>query len=209
MPRIYDISRTISTTLAVWPGDMPFSIQHVARLSEGAAVNLTTIALSARTGTHADAPYHYTVVGEHPAELPLQSYLGSAHAVTITRQHGGIIPEDFAKHDLAGMERLLIHTWVSLWPDDRWPEDFPYPTIELIDWLAAHGVRLFGVDLPSVDRFDSKDLECHHRLYEHGIVNLESLKFSGVPDGVYELIALPLKIAGACGSPLRAILREI
>lgn len=209
MLNIYDISRTVTPSLAVWPGDTPFSFAHQLRLKEGASVNLTTLTLSAHTGTHADAPYHTTDLGEHPAEMPLEKYIGPAHAVTIARQHGGIVPEDFARHDLSGMQRLLIHTWVSHWPDDRWPEDFPYPTLELVDWLAENGVTLLGVDMPSVDRFDSKDLECHHRLLEHGIVNLETLTLAGVPDGVYELIALPLKLAGVCGSPLRAILRDL
>jgi arylformamidase len=107
------------------------------------------------------------------------------------------------------MQRLLIHTWVSELADDRWPDDFPYPTVELADWLAARGVVLLGVDMPSVDRFDDNRLLCHHRLYEHGIAHLETLVLKDVPDGVYELIALPLKLAEVCGSPVRAILRAV
>jgi len=107
------------------------------------------------------------------------------------------------------MQRLLIHTWASDLPDEQWPENFPYPTVALIDWLATRGVVLLGVDTPSVDRFDSKGLPCHHRLYRHGMASLETLVLKGVPDGVYELVALPLKIAGVCGSPVRAILRPL
>ncbi len=209
MTRIYDITRTIIPSLAVWPGDTTFSFRSLARLSEGAAVNLTTMTLSAHTGTHADAPYHYTDTGAHPASMPLEKYIGAAHVATITRRSGGIVPADFDGHDLAGMQRLLIHTWVSDLPDDQWAEDFPYPTVELIDWLAARGVVLMGVDMPSVDDFNSKTLDGHHRLLHHGIVNLETLLLKEVPDGVYELVALPLKIDGVCASPVRAILREI
>lgn len=209
MPRIYDVSRTIAPSLAVWPGDSPFSFVHVVTKQSGAAFNLTTLTLSAHTGTHADAPYHYVDGAEHPADLPLEKYIGSAHVVTLSRRSGGITPQDFAGRDLTGLQRLLIHTWVSDLSDDQWPQDFPYPTLELVDWLADQGAVLLGVDMPSVDAFDSKTLECHHRLYERGMVNLETLKLSGVPDGLYELIALPLKIAGVCGSPLRAILRDI
>jgi len=208
-PHLYDITRTITPALAVWPGDAPFSAVHVLRKREGASVNLTTLTLSAHTGSHADAPYHYEDEGAHPAALPLDAYLGPAHIVTITRQHGGIVPEDFADHDLSGLQRLLIHTWVSDVPDDQWPEDFPYPTVELIDWLAAQHACLLGLDCPSVDRFDSTALPCHHRLRQHGILNLESLRLAGVPDGLYELIALPLKIDGVCGSPVRAVLRTL
>lgn len=206
MPHIYDISRTITPHLAVWPGDSPFSFEQILHITQGSSVNLTTLTLSAHTGTHADAPYHYRQAGEHPAQLPLHQYVGSAHIVTLTRQRGGIVPADFDGHDLTGLERLLIHTWVSDLPDDRWPDDFPYPTVDLIDWLAARGVVLLGVDMPSVDSFDSKTLDCHHRLYQHGIVNLETLCLRGVPDGVYQLVALPLKIDGVCGSPVRAVL---
>jgi arylformamidase len=207
--KIYDITRTITPTLAVWPGDTIFSFQHLARLSEGASVNLTTMTLSAHTGTHADAPNHYANSGAHPAAMPLEKYIGSAHVATISRRNGGIVPADFEGHNLSGMQRLLIHTWVSDLPDDQWAEDFPYPTVELIDWLAAHGVVLMGVDMPSVDDFTSKTLDGHHRLLHHGIVNLETVILKNVPDGVYELVALPLKLDGVCASPVRAILREI
>lgn len=209
MRKIYDISRTISPDLKVWPGDAPFSFQRQMSLAAGQSVNLTTLTLSAHTGSHADAPWHYEAAGEHPADLPLWKYVGPAHVVSIERRQGGILPEDFAGADLSGLERLLIHTWVSDLPDNRWPQDFPYPTVALIDWLADQGGVLLGDDAPSVDAFDSTDLPGHHRLYERGLVNLETLCLRGVPDGVYELIALPLKIAGVCGSPVRAVLREI
>ncbi len=209
MTQIYDISRTITSDLAVWPGDTPFSFQQVLNKQTGDSVNLTTLALSAHTGSHADAPWHYLESGLHPADLPLDKYVGPAHVATIDRLHGGIVPSDFAGHDLTRMRRLLVHTWVSDLPDARWPENFPYPTVELVDWLASRGVVLLGVDMPSVDRFDDDRLVCHHRLHQHGIVNLETLILRGVPDGLYELIALPLKIAGVCGSPVRAILRSV
>jgi arylformamidase len=98
---------------------------------------------------------------------------------------------------------------VSDLPDGAWLENFPYPTVELADWLAALGVVLLGLDCPSMDAFESKDLPCHHRLREHRIMSLETLRFAGVPDGIYELIALPLRIAGVCGSPVRAVLRPL
>jgi arylformamidase len=207
--QIYDITRTINPMLAVWPGDTSFSFEHLVRKQDGNAVNLTTLRLSAHTGTHADAPYHYEDAGAHPAALPLTPYIGRTHVATITRQHGGILPSDFDSHDLTGMGRLLIHTWCSDLPDNEWPQDFPYPTVELIDWLATRGVSLLGVDMPSMDDFHSKTLDAHHRLRHHGMVNLESLALRDVPDSVYELIALPLKIDGVCASPVRAILRTL
>lgn len=206
---IYDITRTISPRLAVWPGDRPFSARQILDRRDGASVNLFTLTMSAHTGTHADAPFHFDQAGAHPAELPLEPYIGLAHVVSLSREQGGIVPGDFEGHDLTGIQRLLIHTWVSELDDEEWPEAFPYPTVELIDWLAAQGVVLLGVDMPSVDRFDSKELPCHHRLCHHGILHLETLCLRGVPDGVYELVAPPLKLADVCGSPLRAILRTL
>ncbi len=207
MGKIYDISRTISPDLAVWPGDTSFSFRQLLDKHQSASVNLTTLTLSAHTGSHADAPWHFLRRGAHPADLPLEKYIGPAHVVTVEKKHGGITPDDLKGHDLKGLERLLIRTWVSDKPDNEWPEDFPYPTVELADWLGERGAVLLGVDMPSVDPFDSEDLPCHHRLYRHGIAILETLTLKDVPDGVYELIALPLKIAGVCGSPVRAILR--
>lgn len=207
-PRLYDITRTISPTLAVWPGDTPFSFVPVLRKSDGDAVNLTTITLSPHTGSHADAFYHVADGGAHPAGMPLDPYLGPAHVVTVARQKGGIVPEDLTGYDLGGVQRLLIHTWVSDLRDGAWPDDFPYPSVALIDWLAEQGGVLLGLDGPSMDHADSKDLPGHQRLRHHRIVNLEMLYLAGVPDGLYELIALPLKIDGICGSPVRAILRS-
>ena len=209
MPRLYDISRTIAPTSAVWPGDAPFTLTHTLRKSEGASVNLTTITLSPHVGSHADAPYHFNDGDLHPADMPLEPFLGTAHVVSVRRQHGGITPRDLAAHDLAGVQRLLLHTWVSDVPDEQWPQDFPYPTVELVDWLADQGGVLLGVDSPSVDRFDSQELLCHHRLRQRGLFHLETLRLAQVPDGVYELIALPLKLARTCGSPVRAVLRAL
>ncbi|HOA23145.1 MAG TPA: cyclase family protein [Aggregatilineales bacterium] len=209
MPHIYDISRTISPELAVWPGDEPFSFEQVLSIEDGGSVNLTTITLSPHTGTHADAPWHCDSRGAHPADLSLEPYIGPAHVVTIERQHGGITPADLEGRDLSGLQRLLIHTWVSDLPETQWPEDFPYPTVELVDWLAERGAVLLGVDMPSVDSFHSTNLPVHRRLQAHGIANLELLNLRGVPDGLYELVALPLKLGGVCGSPVRAVLRGL
>lgn len=208
-PRLYDISRTIAPSLAVWPGDAPFRYTHALRTADGASVNLTTLTLSPHSGSHADAWYHVAEDGAHPAAMPLEKYIGSAHVVTIARRTGGIVPADLGDRDWTGLERLLIHSWVSDLPDEDWPEDFPYPTVELVDWLAERGAVLLGLDSPSVDRFDSQALPCHHRLREHGMVSLEALCLAGVPDGVYELVALPLKLDGVCGSPVRAVLRAM
>jgi arylformamidase len=209
MAQIYDISRRISPDLVVWPGDTPFSYRQLLDKRQSASVNLTTLTLSAHTGSHADAPWHFMRTGISPADMPLEKFIGPAHVVTTDRKQGGIVPDDFKNIDLDGVERLLIHSWVSDSPDHVWPEDFPYLTTDLIDWLGEKRVKLLGVDMPSVDSFDSQFLPAHHRMHKYDMVNLEMLMLKGVPDGVYELIALPLKLTDVDGSPVRAILRPL
>ncbi len=206
---IYDITRRVSPQTQVWPGDAPYQCQPLLRLSEGASVNLTTLTLSAHTGTHADAYYHFIAGGHHPATMPLDAYIGRARVVTVSKRNGPLAPDDFAHINLSGGERLLIHSHVSDLEDDQWPDEFPYLSEELIAHLASLNYRLIGLDSPSVDAFDSKELPCHHALHRHGLVNLESLLLRAVPDGDYELIALPLKLDLACGSPVRAVLRSL
>lgn len=201
---IYDITRPVTATLPVWPGDTPFSITPLLRKSEGSSVNLTTLKATAHLGTHADAYYHYADDGAFIGDMPLDAYVGPARVVTVSKTDGPLLTEDVG--NVTGVERLLIHSIVSDL-DEVWPEQFPYLSVALIDWLADAGVRLIGLDSPSVDAFDSKDLPCHHALRRRGMVNLETLYLRAVPDGDYELVALPLRLAGACGSPVRAILR--
>jgi arylformamidase len=206
---IYDITRTVSPGTHVWPGDNSFGVAHVMRRSEGSSVNLTALTMSAHTGTHADAYYHYDDEGAHPLAMPLDAYLGSARVVTVDKTEGELYPGDFEHTSLEGVQRILVHSHVSDLNDDQWPEAFPYLSVELIEWLSERDVRLIGLDSPSVDAFDSKELPCHHTLKRLNMVNLETLQLRGVPDGDYELIALPLKLDLACGSPVRAILRTL
>ncbi|HRE46285.1 MAG TPA: cyclase family protein [Aggregatilineales bacterium] len=205
--RLYDITRTISPTLAVFPGDTPFSAQRMLSLANGDSVNLFALTMTAHCGTHADAVYHYSDAGIHPDQLPLERYLGAAQVVHISRTHGGITPDDLSGIDLRLAPRLLFRTRASVLTDDQWDGDFVHPTPELVDYAADQGVFLVGVDTPSVDHPSSKTLPTHRRMYERDIVILENIMLRDVPMGVYELIALPLKIAGVCGTPIRAVLR--
>jgi arylformamidase len=129
--------------------------------------------------------------------------------VTVSKEDGGLTPDDFPEGSLNNVERLLIHSHVSDLGDEAWAQHFPYLSVPLIERLAGKGVVLIGLDSPSVDAFESKDLPCHHALKRYGMVNLESLFLRNVPDGDYELIALPLKLDLACGSPVRAVLRSL
>lgn len=178
-------------------------------MSDDASVNLLTLTISPHTGTHADAYFHYIEDGDRPAQMPLDAYIGRARVVTVDQAEGPLLPQHFSHVDLEGGERLLIHSHASGLADDAWPERIVYPDERLIAHLAQLGYRLIGLDSPSTDAFDSKILPSHRALWEHGMVNLEHLQLRDVPDGDYELIALPLKLEEACASPVRAILRSL
>lgn len=206
---IYDITRHIQPDTVIWPGVAPYEVKTILDIRQGASVNLTSLVISPHTGTHADAYYHYEVNGAHPAQMDLSPYIGRARVVTVEKRDGALMVDDFKHVDLTGTERLLIHSHVSELPNHQWPDEFPYLSVELIEYLAELGVVLIGLDSPSVDDLNSKALPCHHAIYQHQMVNLELLNLRDVPDGDYELIALPLKLDLTCGSPVRAILRTL
>ena len=203
---IYDISPEIDPALAVWPGDTPFSVQEILRLEDGASVNLSTITLSCHTGAHADAPNHYAQGAPGIDGVALEPFLGACVVLDVRPEDGLIHPAHVAGLDLSATPRVLFRTQDGF-DRRRFPEGFSALSAELVDDLAARGVVLIGLDTPSVDPFDSKELLAHHALHRHGIVNLESLDLSAVPPARYELIALPLRLKGRDASPVRAILR--
>lgn len=205
--KIFDISRTINPAIAVWPGDTPFSAKVITEIKGGATINLTTLILSSHTGTHVDAPYHFVDDDLTMERVPLEAYMGPATLVTVQREEGALTPADFPELDWSHVKRLLVHSTASNKPVDQFPLQFVYPSPELADFMAHYGIVLFGSDAPSMDEMTSKTLPGHKALRRNGIAILEGLLLTGVPDGHYELIALPLKLEGGDGSPVRAILR--
>ncbi|MDX1686861.1 MAG: cyclase family protein [Candidatus Promineifilaceae bacterium] len=206
---IIDISRTLSAEIAVWPGDTPFQMRTTMRQAEGASVNLTTLTLSAHTGSHADAPYHYTDDGTTLEGVALEPFWGAAQVVTVQKEGGPLTPDDFTGYDLSRAPRLLVHSAASELNPTRFPEQYVYPSPELAAFLGERGVILYGTDAPSMDAVDSQRLPGHNALDQQGIAILEGLDLSRAADGVYELVSLPLKIADGDGSPVRAALRSI
>ena len=207
---IYDISLPFNTRLAGWPGDSPYRLTWTCRIDGGASVNLGEIATSLHTGTHVDAPYHFDDSGQTLERLDLEIYIGPAAVVDVAGGHRIGVAEiiaGLAGLDLSRTPRLLLKT--GGWPDhERFPEEIPVMDEDVPSWLGQMGVRLIGLDVPSVDHLSSKDLPIHHALRRNGIAILESLDLTAVRPGVYELIALPLRLEGADGSPVRAILRD-
>jgi len=204
---IIDISRTLEPGIATWEGDTPYTLKAMMALEKGDAINLTTLTLSAHTGTHVDAPFHFAAAGEKIKALELLPYWGPAQVVTVEKEAGPLVPKDFEGKDLSLAPRLLVHSPASERNPHVFYPDFVYPHPELVAYLAGQGIILWGTDSPSVDHVHSKSLEGHHALYKHRISILEGLELTNVQDGLYELVALPLKIAQGDGSPVRAALR--
>lgn len=203
---IYDISPLIDERTAVWPGDEPYSYRQSLRLHDGDAVDLSDVRLSCHTGAHADAPSHFLASAPTIDEVALESYVGPCTLIDVRPASGIVHPTDLGSRKLE--RRVLFRTRDRA---DRtvFSEVFTHLSVELVHHLEAHQVQLLGLDTPSVDAFDSTDLSVHKALHEAGILNLESLDLTGVPCGNYELIALPLRLAGRDASPVRAVLRTL
>ena len=202
---LYDITLPVSTHLAVWPGDAPYQFGLNWKMGEnGSPVNVGMITLSVHTGTHADAPFHFQATGKGAGEMDLAPFLGKA--VVVEASDRRVIGWDvFQNVDFSQTSRILIKT--GAWPDAaRFPDFVPTLAHDVPACLAEQGVVLLGVDVPSVDDLDSKTLPLHHALDASHIAVLESLDLRAVPPGVYYLSALPLRLMGADGSPVRAVL---
>lgn len=208
--RIWDISEPIEPATATFPGDTPFTQEWVARQERGASCNVSTIRMSVHVGTHTDAPLHFDVAGPDIASVDLTRYLGRCRVVDV--QATGTPPlipaAALTPALLAGAERILFRTRRE--HDHRaWDPAFPAVGPAAAKALVAAGIRLVGIDTPSMDHADSKELDGHHLLYEGGVAILENIDLRAVPAGDYELIALPLRIVDGDSSPVRAILREL
>jgi arylformamidase len=209
LPKFIDISRRLEKGTAVWPEDTPFELENVLSLDLGDTVNLTTIHFSAHTGTHIDAPFHFAEKGSTIEQMELGRFWGRAQVVTTIKENGPLHPEDFDSYDLTLTSRLLVRSKASQHPQSLFPEAYVYPGLRLADYLGEKGIILLGSDGPSMDHQYSETLEGHQALLRNDIAILEWLDLSAVSDGIYELVALPLRIVQGDGSPVRAVLRTI
>ncbi len=202
---LYDITPAVTAALAVWPGDTPPSREVLADLKRGDNITLSTLRATVHLGAHADAPSHYGQDAESIESRPLDLYLGACRVVHIPAARGTRIPPTSLPSSL-NSQRLLIAT--GTYPDPNvFGEDFAALEPATVDLLHDRGVRLVGIDTPSVDLFSARDLVAHQRFLAHDMAILEGLALGGVPEGEYELIALPLKLTGFDASPVRAVLR--
>lgn len=205
--QIYDITPPITPRLGVWPGDTAPSREVLLEISRGATVTLSTLRATVHLGAHADAPSHYSETGPAIESRSLDYYLGRCQLVRVNAERGTRVTMRQIAAPIRA-SRILIDTG-SFPEPENWNKDFAGLDPGLIDQLHELGVRLIGLDSPSVDLMDSKDLPAHKRFLANDMAILEGLALSAVPVGEYELIALPLPLVGFDASPVRAVLRTI
>ena len=204
--RIWDISQTLRPDLPVWPGDTAFGFERTWKMEDSSPVNVARMTMSTHSGTHADAPLHYAADGLDAGDMDLSPYLGECLVIDARGVSNEIDIGDLPHIDSA--DRILFRTW-DAFPHDEWRSDWLPIAPETVEWLALQGVRLIGTDAPSVDPQDSKTMAAHLAVLDHDMRILEGLVLDDVPEGRYELIALPLKVAGGDAGLCRAILREL
>jgi arylformamidase len=203
---LIDISPVVGPSIGVWPGDTELRREVLATLDDS-SVELSTLHATVHLGAHTDAWSHIVDGAPTMEQMPLDSYIGPCQVVSVTVGRGELITPDHLP-DRLDAPRLLVAT--GTFPDpDHFSTDFASFHPSTARWLADRGGCLLGIDTPSVDAFDSKELPTHHICVERGLAILEGIVLSGVADGVYELVAVPLPLVGFDASPVRAVLRAI
>jgi arylformamidase len=204
---LYDITPLISERLQVWPGDTPPAREVLCDLRRGDGITLSALHATVHLGAHADAPSHYGDGAPAIHARPLDLYVGRCQVLRLEVPRGACITPAMLPSTVSA-ERVLLAT--GTYPDpEHFNEDFASLAPELVEFMHGHGVKLIGIDTPSVDPFASKELPAHKTFLNHDMAILEGLVLAAVPAGIYELIALPLRLEGFDASPVRAVLRPL
>ncbi|WP_396432973.1 arylformamidase [Limnohabitans sp.] len=205
---LWDISPPVDAHSPVFPGDTPYTQQWAATLSDSCPVNVSAITLSPHVGAHADAPLHYDPQGAAVGALALLPFLGHCRVIHALNA-GPLITLAHLQHALADLPpRVLVRTYRAF-PLAQFDTQLTGFDPGCVQHLADLGVLLIGTDSASIDPAGSKLLPSHQVIRQRGLRVLENLLLDDVPEGDYELIALPLKLMSADASPVRAVLREL
>lgn len=206
--RIIDISQILRAAMPNWPGEPEFAYTRKAEISDDCPVNTGEVVMSTHAGTHADAPLHYHADGVDSAGSDLSPYIGECAVVDARGAIDAVMVEDLDWDKLEGATRVLFRTY-DRFPRAEWDSRFCAIDHAVVERLGKQGAVLIGTDTPSLDPMTSKTMDAHHAVRRHDMRILEGLVLEDVAAGRYELVALPLPIAGADASPVRAILREL
>ena len=204
--KFHDISPILSERIGVFPGDVPFSRNISHDMARGDHLGLSSVTTTLHVGAHADAPSHYVAAGQDIAQRSLEPYYGPCQVMEVKSSAGArILPEDLTSEVTA--PRVLLKT--DSFPDpEAWNADFSSCSPGLVEFLHEAGVILLGIDTPSVDPQDDRELLSHAAVAERNLSLLEGLVLGGVQAGTYLLAAFPLRLEGADASPVRAVLME-
>jgi arylformamidase len=206
---IYDISVLVHDQMAVWPSDPPARLERSRHTGRDGAhdIRITSIRCGSHTGTHLDAPSHM-MDGPTLSEIPLEDLIGPTRVLALPGRRA-IDRSDLERMEWAGVERVLFKTDNSgHWGDLGFHEDFVYLEPDGARFLVERRIRLVGIDYLSIDAYESVDHASHLVLLAASVVILEGIDLSSVPEGDYELIALPMKLDRTDGAPVRAVLRN-
>ncbi|AVT12138.1 arylformamidase [Paracidovorax avenae] len=209
---LWDISAPVHAGSPVFPGDTAYAQQWCATIGPQCPVNVSAVTTSPHVGTHADAPLHYDPQGASIGDVSLDAFIGPCRVIHAIGK-GPLVAWEHIAHALradrpAVPQRILVRTYERM-PVDRWDAALAAYAPDTIERLADLGVVLVGIDTASIDPADSKSLDSHQVIRRRGLRVLENLVLDAVPEGDYELIALPLKLATADASPVRAVLRAL
>ena len=208
MHALWDISPPVHDRSPVFPGDTPYQQGWSAEIGPGCPVNVSRLTLSPHVGAHADAPLHYDPQGAAIGALDLAPYLGRCRVIHAIGVRPLVLWEHLAHAAQDLPPRVLVRTYARM-PIDAWDPALAAFAPATVERLADAGVRLIGIDSASIDPADSKTLDSHQVIRRRGLRVLENLVLDAVPEGDYELIALPLKLMTADASPVRAVLRAL
>jgi arylformamidase len=206
--KLIDVSVPLDASLPTYPGNTPFSLEAIKRLARGESSNVSTLHMSAHTGTHVDAPRHFFDGAAGVDLLPLEMLIGRVRLIEI-RSRKGIGPDELSAVDLSEDVRVLIKTPNSrLWGSPEFNPDYVGVTEAGAKHLIGQGIKVLGVDYLSVEQFKQPGAPAHHVLLGGGTIVIEGLNLRDVEPGVYEMFCLPLRIVGADGAPARVVLRQ-
>jgi arylformamidase len=204
-----DVSVPLHSGMVHWPGDPEVCISRISSMENGDECNVSTISMSAHTGTHMDAPLHFLANGAGLDRLPLEAVIGPARVIAI-RDPRSVTAAELARHRIRRGERILFktHGATARWKQGTFDEDYVYVSLDAARFLAARGARVVGVDYLSVGGFREDSAETHRVLLSAGIWIVEGLDLSRVKPGRYDMVCLPLRIAEGDGAPARVALRR-
>jgi len=205
-----DITVPLYTGVVRWPGDVPFELRRDVDMKAGAELNLSSFSMSAHTATHMDAPLHFLDGAPSLDDLPFETVIGPARVIEL-RDSALVTVKEIEPHSIQPGERILFKTANSsrVWHDQPFRQSFVAIPVETAHYLADRKPSLVGVDYLSVGEYEGDGAETHRVLLGAGVWLLEGLNLTHVEAGRYELVCLPLRIAGVEGAPARAVLRRL